>query len=375
MHHKQLRLLILFGLYLAAAMPTAQAQIVLYENTGQKGKSLSVRSKIPQLSKHTMTKNRFLSDDDWNDEASSIKIDTGTAAFCWDSSNYQGHPVVFNNGSWDMNANGFCDNNSSIKIGKTNEDGSATLEGRHYLPVGGRLVGFPQAASATALKFAPQFDFDSDGCYAAAAVSKDNVANPGLEISTGYTKWGRNSDGLRQANTYVQRWVTKGANGDKYEFIMYALYFQKDVANEIIDKWSHKHDWEYVGVWLKNGKQEYAHCSAHSDAGERKQMSSRVRAVYHKDNVRTHGMRFAGKDEKDAENDLKEWFTPKILEWEYVPQPTRNILWNKENWGHANFPIRDEADEIDKYAPAGWPKGHDSKGNKIWTTAPKEKQQ
>lgn len=367
MSNKHLRHLILFGLSLCVATPTAQAQVVLYENTKQGGKALTVSSWIPQLSKHNLRKNRFLSDEDWNDKASSIKIDEGSAAFLWNDKNYKGTPVVLSPGQWDLSATGMSDEVSSIKIGVTKKDGSATFGNGDYLPVGGCLIGFPEASTAKARQFAPQFDFDSDGCYAAAAVSYDNVKNPGYEVSTGMTKWGRSAKGLMNANTYVRRFVAQ-KDGDRYEFIMYALYFQKDVwsdlAAKITDKGSHKHDWEYVGVWLKNGKQEYAHCSAHKDSGEKKKIGSKVKAVYHKDNVRTHSIRFAN-DNEQPENELKKWFTPKILEWDFIPEETREVLLS--DWGHANFPLRYSEGEIKKYAPEGWPEAKD------WNDAPKEK--
>lgn len=147
----------------------------------------------------------------------------------------------------------------------------------------------------------------------------------GLETPVAYDE--RSIFGLRNANTYARRFVAKHEDGSNLELIMYAQYFPRDVATTVVTNYNHRHDWEYVGVWLKNGEIAHAHYSAHKDEGKmlaRKDVAfvgERLKAVYHKDSVRTHCFRFAGKDESDAENATGEWVTPAVLEWEYLEVP------------------------------------------------------
>ncbi|PDY58491.1 hypothetical protein CN449_26715 [Bacillus thuringiensis] len=42
------------------------------------------------------------------------------------------------------------------------------------------IKALPQNASNIELEYAPVYDYDTDGCYATAAISPDGTTNPGL---------------------------------------------------------------------------------------------------------------------------------------------------------------------------------------------------
>ncbi|PEE90854.1 NPP1 family protein, partial [Bacillus cereus] len=44
------------------------------------------------------------------------------------------------------------------------------------------IKALPQNASKIELDYAPVYDYDTDGCYATAAISPDGTTNPGLSL-------------------------------------------------------------------------------------------------------------------------------------------------------------------------------------------------
>lgn len=222
--------------------------------------------------------------------------------------------------------------------------------------------GLPENASAKVKKWAVVFDFDTDSCYPAPAVSNNGKKNGGLK-TTGDRTGGCRDGGAQilNANTYCRTAKVK-YNGVTYEVIMYALYFEKDQ----ILPWSgggdfgHRHDWEYASVWLRNDTPTHATYSAHTDDGETKSFNSvyrignHVKVVYHQHGGLTHAMRFAKRNER-AENELGRWLTPKMLEWDRLTYQQRDVL--SLSWGKANAPFVDRNffKEIGKYLPGGYP--------------------
>lgn len=225
--------------------------------------------------------------------------------------------------------------------------------------------GLPENASEKVKKWAVVFDFDDNSCYPAPALSSDGRKNGGLKLTGLKTGDCRESEQFLNANTFCRaKAITK--NGNTYEVIMYSLYFEKDqyaawTPTEL--KGSHRHDWEYASVWLTNGKLTHATYSAHGKDGETKPVSTlyfdrgmenHVKIVYHQDSFTTHCMRFAKKDEK-AENQLKKWVTPKLVQWDLMSEQQRKLL--SEDWGHPNPPTIDKNfyKEIGKYLPPNYP--------------------
>lgn len=121
--------------------------------------------------------------------------------------------------------------------------------------------GLLEAASEDAKKWAVVFDFDTDSCYPAPAVSREGKMNGGLKDSGHITGECRQMDQFKNANTYY-RMASIEKGGVKYSVHMYALYFEKDQAASYTHL-GHRHDWEYALVWTKDGRLTHASFSAH----------------------------------------------------------------------------------------------------------------
>jgi hypothetical protein len=236
-----------------------------------------------------------------------------------------------------------------------------------------------EAAPDEAKKFAVAFDFDKDSCYPAAAISKEGEINGGLKPTGGITGECRDKKQLENSNTYYRKGSIK-KDGVDYAVHMYALYFPKDqfISNTPIEA-GHRHDWEYALVWTKNGEVTHASVSAHGGIATEEKgrlhfdegKPNTVKVVYHKDDVKTHAFRFAKEDEKgdqSAENDLKRWVTPDLVDWHSMNGELRRKL-NEKDFGDANCPVNDNhfANEIAKKPPAGYPSAED------WKAAAKAK--
>lgn len=224
----------------------------------------------------------------------------------------------------------------------------------------------PENASEKVKKWAVVFDFENNSCYPAPALFKNGTKNGGLKATGTKTGDCRDKEQFLNANTFCR---TKSVIKDSitYEVIMYALYFEKDQYfpwTPIELKGSHRHDWEYAAVWLTNGKPTHATYSAHGRDGKTKPISSlyfdpekenHVKIVYHQDGIKTHCMRFAKKNEK-PKNELGEWVTPNLVEWDLLTDQQRKLL--SSDWGHARPPILNRSfyKEIEKYLPFGYPK-------------------
>jgi Necrosis inducing protein (NPP1) len=231
--------------------------------------------------------------------------------------------------------------------------------------------GLPEAASEDVRKWAVVFDFDTDSCYPASAVSREGEMNRGLKATGGITGDCRKLEEFKNANTYC-RSATIKKDGAKYTVYMYALYFKKDqwagpTPTELPG--SHRHDWEYALVWTKDGNLTHASFSSHGGI-ETKAKSElnfdhgkddTVKVVYHKDGAASHCFRPADKDEK-PENELGQWITPTLVEWglmksEVVSNQQLRMKFNAFDYGGANCSFNDKnfRDEIAKNPPGGYP--------------------
>jgi hypothetical protein len=189
-------------------------------------------------------------------------------------------------------------------------------------PARADLEPLPQATTKEAEKFAILFDFDTDSCYPSPAVSKVGEINGGLKPTGGITGECRDKAQLVNSNKYYRK-ASITLDRIEYAVHMYAHYFKKDQFLSGVG--GHRHDWEFALVSTRNGEVTHASCSAHGrvttqprgelhfDPGK----DNRVKIVYHKDGIKTHSFRFAKADEegdKNAENDLKRWLTPTIVD-------------------------------------------------------------
>lgn len=207
--------------------------------------------------------------------------------------------------------------------------------------------GLPENAGDIVKKWAIRFDFDDDSCYPAAAIFENGKSNKGLRAKGGKTNDCRDVSQLHNANTYA-RYIAVNEDSITYAFIMYALYFEKD-------QWAcwtpfelpggHTHDWEWAGVWLINGEPTHISCSAHGSKGKTLAINSpgtaawlgtHPKIVYHQDGFSTHCMSFA-ETNHEPKNDLKQWLTPSILEWDRLTKGQQKLL--AKDWGKANPPF------------------------------------
>lgn len=204
----------------------------------------------------------------------------------------------------------------------------------------GVLNPLPWNASTFQNKYMPLFDYDGDGCFPAAAVDAGGHLNGGLNPSGSIT--GQCRDGhLGRANTYSQSLCRNG-----WCAYVYALYFEKDQTLNGADAFGHRHDWECVVVFQKQGEERPRYLAASRHGGfsthpinEVPMDGNRVKIVYHKDGASTHAFRFAkwGED-TEAWGPGNQWDTPALVTMEQMDKTPRDALWNSQ-WGRANFPL------------------------------------
>lgn len=220
-----------------------------------------------------------------------------------------------------------------------------------------------------AYSIAPVFDFDTDGCLPSAGISRSGEKNGGLKPTGSITGGCRSSNFLDLSNTY-HRYACINQGGDQYCAHFYALYFLKD---QILDgiKSGHRHDWENVAIWTKNGSVTHGSYSAHGSLttktfSELDKEGNHIKFVYHKDGVLTHAMRFA-KSGEGAENNYGRFVTPDIVSWytmygDGVSNSDLRYKLNTYDYGKANVPIKDSnfLTNINEGKPSNYPTFTDS---------------
>ena len=217
----------------------------------------------------------------------------------------------------------------------------------------------------------PVFDFDADGCLPAAGFSRAGDPNPGLRTTGSIAGGCRNTQFLDYANT-VHRHMCTTQQGDEYCVHFYSLYFEKDQLTFF--GLGHRHDWEHVALWTKNGVTTHGSYSAHGDLFTRSwqdlptenttyagSQATGAKFVYHKDGILTHAMRFA-KDNEVAENNYGRFVLPAPVSWYYlsgdnVSNVTFRNLMNNRDFGSATVPMRDDnfVTNANEARPAGYP--------------------
>ena len=218
-----------------------------------------------------------------------------------------------------------------------------------HFPALGEAIGGDEAHLVR--RHRPVFDFDSDGCYPSAAISRDGVPNPGLNHTGSFGGGCRLDNFLQSSNTY-HRWARRSVGQNVYSVHLFDLYFLKDQAAEgAWDPFGHRHDIESVIIFFKNGAPTHVGRSGHggwtmaSWANVPKE-NNRPKIVYHKDGVRTHAFRFA-KNSESAENDYNQWVTPPIVSWFHMVGDSaknvdlREVLNDPGQFGDAHMGIRD----------------------------------
>ncbi|MGW0709400.1 NPP1 family protein [Streptomyces sp. NPDC002643] len=207
------------------------------------------------------------------------------------------------------------------------------------------LNPLPANAGTFQKKYMPLFDYDTNGCLPAAAVDANGNLNGGLQDSGSITG-GCHTNHLGKANTYSQLWCKNG-----WCAYVYTLYFEKDQAQNGLN-FGHRHDWEAVVVFQKQGEESprYLSASRHGGfsthpisevpmgklAGEKNY--NRVEIVYHKDSSSTHAFRFAKWGEAPKARGNGQWDQPALVDMYKMADKPRNALWNSK-WDKANFPL------------------------------------
>ncbi|MCF1598722.1 NPP1 family protein [Streptomyces muensis] len=221
----------------------------------------------------------------------------------------------------------------------------------------------PWNASTFQNKYMPLFDYDDNGCLPATAVDASGRLNGGLQ-PTGSITGGCRTNHLAKANTYAQ---SKCQNG--WCAYVYALYFEKDQAQNGVSWGSHRHDWECVVVFQKQGEERPRYLAASRHGGfsthpinEVPMDGNHVKIVYHKDGSSTHAFRFAKWGEVPRVWGNGNWDTPTLVTMENMAKTPRDALWDTNNkkydnhWGKANFPLTNNLiDNINKARPSAVP--------------------
>ncbi|MFD1217375.1 MULTISPECIES: NPP1 family protein [Microbulbifer] len=219
--------------------------------------------------------------------------------------------------------------------------------------------------SVDAVSIAPVFDFDGDGCYPSAGISRNGDINGGLKPS-GSLDGSCSSTNFMDISNTVHRYACIDYGGASYCGHFYALYFEKDQLFEGIES-GHRHDWEFAAVWTKNGNVTHGSYSYHRtvvtlDAAKiPTDDNGHMKFVYHKDGISTHALRLA-KHNEVAENPYGVFVTPTITSWYELygdgwnNEVMRTLLDNFD-YGDANLPVNHNnfLNKLNTYKPDGYP--------------------
>jgi hypothetical protein len=198
-------------------------------------------------------------------------------------------------------------------------------------------------ATPAALKFQPVIDFDKTACYNTWAIASDGTVNPGIELGEGDC---RSIDRLSNSNVYVR----EKCSDDGWCFYLYGYYAEKDQGGALGG--GHKHDWEHLGVWARDGAAKYYAWSHHGDytvdwAEKMRYADGRAKFVVERDRATTHAFRVATESEP-AENGTGKWVRSLLVSIERMDGKLREKLLG-HNWGSADPDLKD-----DRFERAYW---------------------
>ncbi|MDO0934773.1 NPP1 family protein [Streptomyces sp. DG2A-72] len=221
----------------------------------------------------------------------------------------------------------------------------------------GILNPLPGNASTFQNKYMPYFDYDSDSCFPAAAVDANGHVNGGLYPSGSLTG-GCRTGHLGKANTYAQSLCKNG-----WCAYAYTLYFEKDQCDPTsIIECGHRHDWESVVVFQKQGEERPRYLAASRHGGysthpinQVPMNGNHVEIVYHKDGPSTHAFRFAKWGERPEAWGNGGWDRPGLVNYSRLSTTLKSRL-NDTNWGSANFQLgKNFISNINKARPSAVP--------------------
>ncbi|GGO56752.1 hypothetical protein GCM10012287_51050 [Streptomyces daqingensis] len=209
--------------------------------------------------------------------------------------------------------------------------------------VEGPPPALPAGAEEREKTFQPAYDYDTDGCYATPAIGADGTLNEGLKLGGDVNGECHDESDLDNTNNYSREKCNNGWCG-----IVYASYFEKDQVSLGPGSAGHRHDWEHIVVWVKDGKAEYVSTSQHGGFAVHKAADlpfdgTHPKVVYHKDGVSTHCFRAAKNDGGDEppENHKGAWQYPTLVGWNGFPEGVRDKL-TAADFGDATLGIKDD---------------------------------
>ncbi|MCG9682339.1 NPP1 family protein [Vibrio sp. Isolate23] len=212
----------------------------------------------------------------------------------------------------------------------------------------------------------PIMDWDGDGCYPAAGISRSGKMNDGLKTTGAINGSCHDAGFLDISNTLHRYACISGTDGSSYCAQAYDNYYEKDQAIHGSGIGGHKHDWESIIVWTKDSSITHGSVSCHGDMetksrGELPMDGEHLKVVYHKDGAGTHCNRFAKPGEL-AENHYGKFVLPTITSWYELQgdgltnQQMRDKL-NSFDYGSASIKVRDSSflSHINRWRPSGYP--------------------
>lgn len=214
--------------------------------------------------------------------------------------------------------------------------------------------------------YEPLFDFDGDGCYPAAGISRNGQQNPGLKTS-GAINGSCHDAGFLDISNTLHRYACIQSGANNFCAHIYDMYFEKDQAVHGSGLGGHRHDWETVAIWQKDGNITHASYSCHGDMYTRTFSDSpkegnHVKFVYHKDGGSTHCFRFAKDNNEPAENHYGYWVTPAITSWyelkgDNVSNHDMRAKLNSFDYGSASIKVKDSSylSFLNRWKPNGYP--------------------
>ncbi|MGX6603350.1 NPP1 family protein [Micromonosporaceae bacterium Da 78-11] len=201
----------------------------------------------------------------------------------------------------------------------------------------------PANAGGYESTFSPAYDYDTDGCYATAAIGPDGTLAGGLKTTGAVNGSCRDQVDLDNSQTYARSKCNHG-----WCAIVYASYFEKDQAVAGSGLGGHRHDWEHVISWVEQSADQVQYVSTTQHSSQRTYPRSQVRfdgshpkTVYHKDGASTHFFRLANSADEPPENHYHNWRYPPLVDWDGYPGTgLRDTLMNA-NFGSATIKIKD----------------------------------
>ena len=221
------------------------------------------------------------------------------------------------------------------------------------------LDNLPQQAGGYEATFSPAYDYDTDGCYAVAAISPSGTINGGLKTTGAVNGSCRDQSDLDKSQTYAR---SKCNNG--WCAIVYASYFEKDQAVAGSGLGGHRHDWEHVVSWVDQAADRVEYVTTTQHSSQRTYPRSSVlfagthpKAVYHKDGASTHFFRLANGNDEPPENHYHDWRHPPIVDWNGWPTSGLRTQLMTADFGSASIKIKDGSFEslLTASKPAGIP--------------------